>query len=45
MWKPRRVATAMGLVWTAGGTDATMFGLGGLSFTGQQATSPSLSQG
>jgi hypothetical protein len=33
----------MALVWTAGGTDATTIGLGGLSFTGSQRTSPSLS--
>ncbi|HET9248467.1 MAG TPA: hypothetical protein VFP13_00810 [Actinomycetota bacterium] len=33
----------MALVWTAGGTDATTFGIGGLSFTGTQPTSPSLS--
>lgn len=33
----------MALVWTAGGTDATTFGLGGPSFTGQQTTSPSFS--
>lgn len=32
----------MALVWTAGGTDATTVGLGGLSFTGSQPTSPSL---
>jgi hypothetical protein len=34
---------AMALVWTAGGTDATTFGIGGLSFTGTQPTSPALS--
>jgi hypothetical protein len=33
----------MALVWTAGGTDATTIGLGGLSFTGSQRTSPILS--
>jgi hypothetical protein len=33
----------MALVWTAGGTDATTIGLGGLSFTGSQRTSPTLS--
>ena len=33
----------MALVWTAGGTDATTLGLGGLSFTGSQRTSPTLS--
>lgn len=33
----------MALVWTAGGTDATTVGLGGLSFTGTQPTSPALS--
>lgn len=33
----------MALVWTAGGTDATTFGLGGLSFTGEQSTWPMLS--
>ena len=33
----------MALVWTAGGTDATTVGLGGISFTGTQPTSPSLS--
>ena len=33
----------MALVWTAGGTDATTVGIGGLSFTGTQATSPALS--
>jgi hypothetical protein len=33
----------MALVWTAGGIDATTFGLGGLSFTGTQPTSPALS--
>ena len=33
----------MALVWTAGGTDPTTVGLGGLSFTGTQPTSPSLS--
>lgn len=35
--------SGMALVWTAGGTDATTVGLGGLSFTGTQATSPALS--
>jgi hypothetical protein len=34
---------AMALVWTAGGADATVVGLGGLSFTGTQPTSPTLS--
>jgi len=34
---------AMALVWTAGGTDATTVGLGGVSFTGTQPTSPTLS--
>ena len=33
----------MALVWTAGGNDATTVGLGGISFTGTQPTSPSLS--
>jgi hypothetical protein len=33
----------MALVWTAGGTDATTVGLGGVSFTGTQPTSPTLS--
>jgi hypothetical protein len=33
----------MALVWTAGGTNASTLGLGGLSFTGTQPTSPSLS--
>jgi hypothetical protein len=33
----------MAIVWTAGGTDATTFGLGGLSFTGTQPTTPTLS--
>jgi len=33
----------MALVWTAGGTDATTVGLGGVSFTGTQRTSPTLS--
>jgi hypothetical protein len=33
----------MALVWTAGGTDATTIGLGGLSFTGSQRTSTTLS--
>jgi hypothetical protein len=33
----------MALVWTAGGTDPTTLGLGGLSFTGSQRTSPTLS--
>lgn len=33
----------MALVWTAGGTDATTVGIGGLSFTGSQVTSPTLS--
>jgi hypothetical protein len=33
----------MAIVWTAGGTDATTFGLGGLSFTGSQPTAPTLS--
>jgi hypothetical protein len=31
------------LVWTAGGTDATIVGLGGASFVGTRATSPELS--
>ena len=33
----------MALVWTAGGTDATTVGLVGVSFTGTQPTSPTLS--
>jgi hypothetical protein len=33
----------MALVWTAGGTDSTTLGLGGLSFTGTQPTAPTLS--
>jgi hypothetical protein len=33
----------MALVWTAGGNDPTTVGLGGISFTGTQPTSPSLS--
>lgn len=33
----------MALVWTAGGNDATTVGLGGISFTGTEPTSPSLS--
>ena len=33
----------MALVWTSGGNDATTVGLGGISFTGTQSTSPSLS--
>ena len=33
----------MALVWTAGGTDATTVGLGGVSFTGTQPMSPTLS--
>ena len=33
----------MAIVWTAGGTDATTFGLGGLSFTGSRPTAPTLS--
>jgi len=33
----------MALVWTAGGTDPTTVGMGGLSFTGTQPTSPTLS--
>jgi hypothetical protein len=33
----------MAIVWTAGGTDATTLGLGGLSFTGTQPTAPTLS--
>jgi len=33
----------MALVWTAGGTDPSTVGIGGLSFTGTQPTSPSLS--
>ncbi|HET7234952.1 MAG TPA: hypothetical protein VFK59_00800 [Actinomycetota bacterium] len=33
----------MAVVWTAGGTDATTFGLGGLSFTGSQPTASTLS--
>jgi hypothetical protein len=33
----------MALVWTAGGNDETTVGLGGISFTGTQPTSPSLS--
>jgi hypothetical protein len=33
----------MALVWTAGGADATTVGLGGVSFTGTQPTSPTLS--
>jgi hypothetical protein len=34
---------AMALMWTAGGTDATTVGVGGVSFTGTQPTSPTLS--
>ena len=34
---------AMALMWTAGGTDAITVGVGGVSFTGTQPTSPSLS--
>ena len=33
----------MALVWTAGGNDPTTVGLGGISFTGTQPTSPGLS--
>ena len=33
----------MALVWTAGGTDPSTVGIGGLSFTGTQPTSPTLS--
>jgi hypothetical protein len=33
----------MAIVWTAGGTDATTFGLGGLSFTGTLPTASTLS--
>jgi len=33
----------MAFVWTAGGNDATTVGLGGISFTGTEPTSPSLS--
>ena len=33
----------MAIVWTAGGSDATTFGLGGLSFTGTQPTASTLS--
>ena len=33
----------MALVWTAGGNDETTVGLGGMSFTGTEPTSPSLS--
>ncbi len=33
----------MALVWTAGGTDPSTVGLGGLSFMGTQPTSPTLS--
>src|SRR3990172_1816881 len=33
----------MAVVWTAGGTDATTLGLGGLSFTGTRPTAPTLS--
>jgi len=33
----------MAVVWTAGGTDATTLGLGGLSFTGTQPTALTLS--
>src|SRR3990172_1544535 len=33
----------MAVVWTAGGTDATTLGLGGLSFTGTQSTAATLS--
>lgn len=32
----------MAIVWTAGGSDATTFGLGGLSFTGTQPTASTL---
>ena len=35
--------SGMALVWTAGGTDVTTLGIGGLSFTGSQRTSPTLS--
>ena len=34
---------AMALMWMAGGTDATTVGVGGVSFTGTQPTSPTLS--
>ena len=33
----------MAIVWTAGGTDATTLGIGGLSFTGSRPTAPTLS--
>ena len=33
----------MALVWTAGGTDPSTVGIGGLSFAGTQPTSPTLS--
>ena len=35
--------SGMALVWTAGGNDATTVGLGGISFTGTEPTSPSFS--
>lgn len=34
---------AMALMWTAGGTDATTVGVGGVSLAGTQPTSPTLS--
>lgn len=34
---------ALAIVWTAGGTDASVVGLGGASFTGSRPTSPTLS--
>ena len=33
----------LALVWTAGGTDASTVGIGGVSFTGTKPTSPTLS--
>src|SRR3990172_8096304 len=32
----------MSIVWTAGGTDASTLGIGGLSFVGSKATAPTL---